>query len=687
MRSGTKRGTTIPRDPGEHTTDPRSGRRRHRRRAVLAGVLVLGAVAGLLALSLLGTGRDVRDDLLEGRSMMERGRSELAAGDATGASASFRAGRELFARAEDRANGLVVRAVGWLPIIGRTSDAVTTVAESAVFAADAAIVLADAAGEIPDGLTGLAPTDGRIDIDRFVPLARAAQDADELMTIAVSRLEEAPTSLLLGPVGPARREAQAELGELSETIHTASLLLQGFPRFLGAEKPQRYFFGAQNPAELRGTGGLIGAYSILEIDDGRFHFSPFVPIHNLASPPLKSIPPPNEDYAENYDQFRRGGRFWTSINVMPDFPSVARAILSSYDAATGESLDGVILADPFSEAALLEAAGPVRLPGYDVEIDAENVVAFTTNEAYSLFTDSVRRKRLLGDVARAAFERFVDQPSADQGDLGELLDAAGGRHIQVFSEDPVMQEALRRTPVGGALRPLGADDDLVSVVVNSGAGSKVDFYQERSIRYAVELDDEGSGAAALELTLRNHAPTSGQPPYVIGPFRPQGGDVGPILRSIEAGESVALVNVYCGTDCIPGEVRMHGAPAKVATDVDLGIRYVQHYYSIRSGEQETLVLSWDDPRAWEGNSSGGIYRMTFTNQVTIRPATLHLRIEPPPGMRIVSASPPLRIVDGAAVYDGEPGPRLDVEIEFGPPVPVRLWRNVTRFLTTPVFEI
>ena len=74
---------------------------------------------------------------------------------------------------------------------------------------------------------------------------------------------------------------------------------------------------------------------------------------------------------------------------------------------------------------------------------------------------------------------------------------------------------------------------------------------------------------------------------------------------------------------------MHGAPVQVATDVDLGIRYVQHYYSIRSGEQETLVLSWDDPSAWEGNSSGGTYRMTFTNQVTIRPATLNLRIEPP----------------------------------------------------------
>jgi hypothetical protein len=402
---------------------------------------------------------------------------------------------------------------------------------------------------------------------------------------------------------------------------------------------------------------------------------------------LRSIPSPNEDYSENYDLFRRGGRLWTSINVMPDFPSVARAILNSYEAATEKRLDGVILADPFAEAALLETTGPVQLPGYDVEIDADNVVAFTTNEAYSLFTDSVRRKQVLGDVARAAFERFVTQPSADRVDLAGFLEAAGGRHIQVFSDDPVMQEGLIATPVGGALLPAGSDEDLVSVVVNSAAGSKVDFYQERSVRYDVELSEDGSAAATLDLTLRNDAPVSGQPPYVIGPFRSLGDGAGPILPNLVAGESVALVNVYCGADCIPQQARLDGAPVSLRTDVDLGMRYVQHYYSIRSGEQRTLRLRWDDPGAWDGNSSGGTYGMTFTNQITIRPSRLSLTIAPPQGMRVVSVSAPLRIEGNSAVYDGEPGPRLDVEIEFGPPLPVRLWRNVTRFLTTPVFEL
>jgi Protein of unknown function (DUF4012) len=372
---------------------------------------------------------------------------------------------------------------------------------------------------------------------------------------------------------------------------------------------------------------------------------------------------------------------------MPDFPSVARAILNSYEAASGTSLDGVILADPFAEAALLEVTGPVRLPGYDVEIDADNVVAFTTNEAYSLLTHSRQRKQVLGDVARAAFGRFVTQPSPDTGDLAGFLEAANGRHIQVFSDDPVMQQGLAGTPVAGALRPLGADDDLVSVVVNSAAGSKVDFYQERSVRYDVELSEDGSAAATLDLTLRNDAPVSGQPPYVIGPSRSLGRGAGPILPTLVAGESVALVNVYCGADCVPQEARLDGSPVSVRANVDLGMRYVQNYYAIRSGKRHTLRVRWDDPGSWEGNSSGGTFGMTFMNQITIRPPKLSLTITPPQGMRVVSVSAPLRIEGDAAVYQGEPGPRLDVEIEFGPPLPVRLWRNVTRFLTTPVFEL
>ena len=651
-------------------------RRKRRLRSVLGGLLLFAAIVAVLGLSLLASLRHIRGDLVRGRSAAEHGRSELLAGDAVAAAESLRDARESFARAAGRTDGLLFRVAGWLPIVGRTTDAVEAVAGSAVDATDAVIVLADAAADIPGpGLSGLAPSDGRVPLDRFPPLIQAAGEADALMTRAVTRLDEAPTSLLLGPVGPARLDAQTQLDELGRSVHATHLLLQGLPRFLGAEGRQRYFFGAQDPAELRGTGGLIGAYSILTTDDGRFHFTPFLPIHGLTPPPAGSVPSPNHDFRANYDQFRVGGRFWTSINVMPDMPTVGQAILSSYEAVTGDRLDGVILADPFAEEALLKATGPVGIPGYDIEI----VVPFTTNEAFAVFTDSAMRKRILGDVARVVFERFVSQEAADHLDLEQLVQAAADRHILMFSSDPSMQEGLRATPVGGALRPPGSDGDLLSVVVNSAAGSKVDFYQDRDLRYAIDLRNDGFGVADLDVTLHNDAPTSGQPGYVIGPAHAEDG--GSVLEHLRAGESVALINAYCGTDCVPVARREGDGPLRtVGSKTDLGVRYEQRYVPIRSGQEHTFEFSWADPSAWEGNSSGGVYRLTFANQVTVRPTTLHLRIEPPEGMRIVSASAPLRIVQGAAVYEGQPGSRLDLTVEFAPPLPVRLWRDVTRFL-------
>jgi len=683
MRSSTQRGETVAPGTGTHSAPPGSTSRRPRHRVWLRGFLALIAAIGVLALVLLIQVGRVRDDLEQARSAMERGRDQLLAGDASGATGSFEQGRDLFSSAAARSRSWPLGGVAWIPVAGRTPDVLTAIAEAGEKTAEAATLLSGAVADLPGGLASLAPTRGALPLDPIPHLAEAAGAADGLMSDAVSRIDEAPDSLLIGPVAPARRAAEDELRDLSRDIHAASSLLRGLPGFLGADHPRRYFFGAQNTAELRGTGGLVGAYSILTIDEGRFHFRPFLPINVLPAPRPGEVPPPNDDYAANYDEFRGRERFWSAINVMPDLPSVAHVILDSYEAGTGERLDGVILVDPFALASLLQATGPFELPGHDVRIDAGNVVAFTTNEAYSLLTDPTARKRILGDVARAAFGRFIAQPSADLEDLTTLLETAADRHIQVYSDDPVVQEGLLGTPVAGTLVPAGADDDFMSVVVNSAAGSKVDYYEQRTIRHSVSLHTDGSASETTYLVLRNHAPTSGQPPYVIGPLHPK--HAGPILKTLEAGESVALVNIYCGTDCIPGEARMDGAPVEAGTRTDLGVRYVQHYFAIPSGERRAFQVSWDTPDVWDGNSSGGVYRMTLANQVTVRPAEVTIRIDPPVDMHIVSVSDSMRVVDGSAVYEGAPGSRLDLEVAFAPSIPVRFWRNVTRFLSTPVF--
>jgi hypothetical protein len=208
--------------------------------------------------------------------------------------------------------------------------------------------------------------------------------------------------------------------------------------------------------------------------------------------------------------------------VIPDFPSAAQAILNGYEQATGERLDGVILADPFALQALLGAVGRVELPGYGIEIDHDTVVSFTTNEAYALFDDSATRKRILGETAKLVFERFIAPPDQSLSDLRVLAQTAAEGHLLVHSDYPAVQESLSKVSIGGSFRA-GADDFL-AVVVNSAAGSKVDYYQDREISYSVRLGDDQTARTTTTTALSNHAPRSGQPRIVIGPIIPWRGE-------------------------------------------------------------------------------------------------------------------------------------------------------------------
>jgi hypothetical protein len=631
---------------------------------VRAGAIAL-ALGALLVAGVSTAGLAYRRDLAAGRAALQAARLALADGDAATAARGFAEAERRFADAQRTTQGPWLGALARIPLLGRTSDALGAVAGAGRRIAEAGAVLARAVGELPGGLRALAPSGGRILTEPFPVLADAASLARDRVAEAVGTLREAPHDGLIGPAAGLLGSAQREATSLHEQLEVATGILRGAPAFLGADGPRRYFFGAQNPAELRGTGGIIGAYAILTIDDGRFRFSPFRPIQSLPAPEPIEVPPPDAEYARNYDEFRTDGRFWLAINLTPDFPTAARVMLDAYEALRGERLDGVILADPFALQALLRIVGPAWIPGLGRTVGPANVVRFITQEAYALYEDQARRKRALGSVAQAAFERFLSRSTANPDDLRILARAAAEGHFLIHSRDPVFQAGIVRTGVGGALRADGAD--LFAVVENSAGGTKVDPYEDREISYRVELWPDGAAQLSARIRLTNHAPTSGLPRYVIGP-RP---------GFAAAGEGVQLVSVYCGAACRLQEARRDGSPVALWAGTELGLSYFRDFFGTPSGETSELETRLYRPSAWSGGPAGGRYRLRFFNQTTIRPTLLSLEIHPPPGMRIVEVSPGVRIEDGVARWSGTPGRLLDVEVRFEPPLLARWWRALT----------
>ena len=107
--------------------------------------------------------------------------------------------------------------------------------------------------------------------------------------------------------------------------------------------------------------------------------------------------------------------------MTPDFPLAADALWLTYEAATGENVDGVIVADPFALKALMHVTDPVEVARPGIELTDKNIVPFVSNEAYALFDTDEERKLVLGRVAQAVLGGFLAQKGIRKPSCDALL--------------------------------------------------------------------------------------------------------------------------------------------------------------------------------------------------------------------------------------------------------------------------
>jgi hypothetical protein len=626
--------------------------------AAVGVVLLLGVAASLI--SLLGGAGDLRG----GREALLDGRKALFSGRLDEAEAAFREAQDRF----DGAAGVLGGPIGWfasiVPGVGNHVDVARAVTSAGSSTAAAGVTIAGTLADLPGGLGSLAPEDGRLPIERYEEVSTVAEQAAAEARTALDTVSSAPTTWLLPAVLDARLDAEADLRTYVRTLDATERLLTGLPEFAGSGDTRRYLVLAENPAELRGTGGLWGAYTILTFRDGEASIGPSAPTQSLPRVSLDQIEAPNPDYREIYDDFG-GAASWHNMNMTPDFPSAARAALGNWEAGGGEPLDGVVAADPFALREMLEATGPITIPGVDRPIGADDVVAFTTNEAYGLFTDPTLRKEVLGAVSADVLSRFLSMRGEAKLRLRAIADAASGGHLKVYATDLDLQEGF--VLAGAAGDHAAGAGDVVGVHVNNGSANKVDFWAVRAVDYAVRLGGDGEAIGTLETTISNPSPTEGYPRRVLGP---QVDDAGP-------GDQVPLISVSCHEPCDLANAERDGRPVEVGAGRELGIPWYRDYRPIAAGDEGTLRLTWKTEDAWEGNSAAGSYRLTFLGQTTIEPTEVSITVTTPPGTDVVWTSVPMEVDGDTATWRGTTGPRTEFEVWFRAPIPLRWWRSFT----------
>lgn len=264
---------------------------------------------------------------------------------------------------------------------------------------------------------------------------------------------------------------------------------------LGTNGSAHYLVVFQNTNELRATGGFMGSFAQITIDNGKLvdvsipgggtydlqgQLTAFV-----SSPgPLQLINPRWE---------------FQDANWFPDFPTSARKILWFYEKSGGPTVDGVIAVNSDVLTAVLDIVGAVKLGQDGKVIDSENAIFELQNSAQVELAGTSSPKALVGDLFAALFERANGLDLDTSLTLTQtFIDSFSSRDLQIYLNDNDSQRIVESLGWSGKLQnPVG--DYLLPVSTNIGGG-KSDAAINKKLDLTVNIGPDGTVTNIVTLT-------------------------------------------------------------------------------------------------------------------------------------------------------------------------------------------
>jgi len=283
------------------------------------------------------------------------------------------------------------------------------------------------------------------------------------------------------------------------------------PILLGGDKPVKYLVAFQNSAEARGTGGILGAYAIVEFNKGSLKVIETGSNEPLYGSSLQKIPinVPDE-YKRLYGE---NPAILQNSNLSPHFPYGAEIWLALWKKEFGQTLDGVIAIDPTALSYILRSTGPIILNSGE-KITSDNLVADTLKDAYQRFEkDNKARKQYLVDIMNATVKHLNSGDYSKIKMAQAIRDGIVANRILFYSIDKNAQSNLSKVRLGGYMS-LENNNEFRTVIQNIDAG-KLDYYLDRSVEIeskSCEKEKETQVRIRVTNTLKTGV---GLSPYVL----------------------------------------------------------------------------------------------------------------------------------------------------------------------------
>jgi hypothetical protein len=479
-----------------------------------------------------------------------------------------------------------------------------------------------------------------------------AHAIDNDFVAARATLAGVPTGLF-GPLEDARVVMRAKVDEYGPLIHAYTEIDGIIPAILGWGGQKRYLVLAQNPAELRPTGGYIGTFGIVSFKDGRMVERQFHDVFSLdADRTYPYVPPPVA-----LDGHLLGGQSWqlADANWSPDFPTSARDALRLYTNESGDTaIDGVIALTTYAIDDLLRATGPVTVPDYGVTVSAGQTTLIGLQQTRTSRAPGENRKAFLDAFAGRVIDAVLGLPPRAWTAMLTNLQAMGrGGRALVWLRDATAQDLVARFGWEGGVRQ-DAGDYLYAVDANVAPVSKLNAVTDRTQAISIALATDGSASHRLDLEWTNAIEAPDNAPYRDLPV--QGGYrlLGNYLRVLTPdGSRFGSASGGSIAPLMGHEEESHEAG-----------RLVFGSYVLIPPGRTSVHYAWSSEGVVAQDGQDLLYRLTIQRQPGTRDTPVAVAITVPAGARIVGATEGLMISGETATLATTLVADLQVEVRY-----------------------
>ncbi|MFC1617940.1 DUF4012 domain-containing protein [Patescibacteria group bacterium] len=581
-------------------------KKRGLKKKILIGVAVVLAVVVILGLLSVDNAKAAYQLALEGKDHIINVQDAVAKQDLKVAAEEIRAAEEKFSQAKEEFDS-----VRWAVVVPYVGQQITAAGELI----DSAVDLTSTMSKVVDsGLEVLSPIQseditnfGQLTTDQKGEALGKLAEAEPVFNEAKKDIVEAQDKLanmstfgVRPEIVEARDLILENLPEVQNFINDALLAARILPRIGGHPDEQQFLFVSQNPHELRASGGFIGTFGIMKINEGEISEFTTTGVYNLDDEATVKIEPPDylREYLKSKTWFMRDAN--TCVGCM-DFAVASRKILELYELEKGhEDFAGVIsITSPFLED-LLEITGPVEVPGYPYTFDQENVTE-TLQEHVEVNYAKMgipmeNRQSIINDLSSVLLSKIFTLPKEKWPILvGTLQDAFHEKHAMVYTKDTDTQAVLRQEGWTSELNN-SWQRDYVAIADNNMAALKTDRVMDRTANYSVDLSNPKAPVAKLQITYNN----TGRFTNFTTRYRTWTQIYVPTAAELLSYEGAEITDKQGPT----GEIREE-------IDPNSGRKVFSYFKSIEPGTQETITIEYQlPPTVIEDNT----YALLFQKQ-------------------------------------------------------------------------